>query len=95
MKPKQNHCYGHTPQIQKGAKTSNSGVKRNAIRYSHFTHCCECSHALPSIHGDRGRKGRWEGDREKETEMRVIGRKRQRVIGRNRQKGDREKQTEG
>ena len=28
MKPKQNHCYGHTPQIQKGAKTSNSGVKR-------------------------------------------------------------------
>ena len=28
MKPKQNHCYGHTPQIQKGAKTSNSGVER-------------------------------------------------------------------
>ena len=28
MKPKQNHCYGHTPQIQKGAKMSNSGVKR-------------------------------------------------------------------
>ena len=28
LKPKQNHCYGHTPQIQKGAKTSNSGVKR-------------------------------------------------------------------
>ena len=27
-KPKQNHSYGHTPQIQKGAKTSNSGVKR-------------------------------------------------------------------
>ena len=24
---------GHTPQIQKGAKTSNSGVERNAIRY--------------------------------------------------------------
>ena len=33
MKSKQNHCYGHTPQIQKGAKTSNSGVERNAIRY--------------------------------------------------------------
>ena len=30
---KTNHCYGHTPQIQKGAKTSNSGVERNAIRY--------------------------------------------------------------
>ena len=28
LKPNQNHCYGHTPQIQKGAKTSNSGVKR-------------------------------------------------------------------
>ena len=28
MKLKQNHCYGHTPQIQKGAKTSNSGVER-------------------------------------------------------------------
>ena len=28
LKPKQNHCYGHTPQIQKGAKTSNSGVER-------------------------------------------------------------------
>ena len=28
LKPKQNHCHGHTPQIQKGAKTSNSGVKR-------------------------------------------------------------------
>ena len=28
MKPKQNHCYGHTPQIQKGAKTSSSGVER-------------------------------------------------------------------
>ena len=28
MKPKQNHCYGHTPQIQKGAETSNSGVER-------------------------------------------------------------------
>ena len=27
-KPKQNHCYGHTPQIQKGAKTSNTGVER-------------------------------------------------------------------
>ena len=34
LKPKQNHCYGHTPQIQKGAKTSNSGVERNVIRYS-------------------------------------------------------------
>ena len=33
MRPKQNHCYGHTPQIQKGAKTFNSGVERNAIRY--------------------------------------------------------------
>ena len=32
--PKQNHCYGHTPQIQKGAKTSNSGVERNVIRYT-------------------------------------------------------------
>ena len=28
VRPKQNHCYGHTPQIQKGAKTSNSGVER-------------------------------------------------------------------
>ena len=28
LKPKQNHCYGHTPQIQKGAKTSNTGVER-------------------------------------------------------------------
>ena len=34
MKPKQHHCYGHTPQIQKGAKTSNSGVERNVIRYT-------------------------------------------------------------
>ena len=34
VKPKQNHCYGHTPRIQKGAKTSNSGVERNTIRYS-------------------------------------------------------------
>ena len=25
---------GHTPRIQKGAKTSNSGVERNTIRYS-------------------------------------------------------------
>ena len=34
MKPKRNHCYGHTPQIQKGAKTSNSGVERNTISYT-------------------------------------------------------------
>ena len=38
MKPKQNHCYGHTPQIQKGAKTSNSGVERNAIRFKIYIH---------------------------------------------------------
>ena len=25
---------GHTPEIQKGAKTSNSGMERNAIRYT-------------------------------------------------------------
>ena len=28
VEAKPNHCYGHTPQIQKGAKTSNSGVER-------------------------------------------------------------------
>ena len=41
MKPKQNHCYGHTPQIQKGAKTSNSGVKRMPfVTLSLFFRCC-------------------------------------------------------
>ena len=42
VKPKRNHCHGHTPQaqkgpyprIQKGAKTPNSGVERNTIRYT-------------------------------------------------------------
>ena len=28
MRPKQNHCYGHTPPNTKGAKTPNSGVER-------------------------------------------------------------------
>ena len=32
---------GHTPQIQKGAKTSNSGVERNAIRYKHSKIMCK------------------------------------------------------
>ena len=31
MKPKQHHCYGHTPQIQKGAITSNSGVEMSFV----------------------------------------------------------------
>ena len=36
MKPKRNHCYGHTPPNTKGAKTPNSGVERNTIRYTPF-----------------------------------------------------------
>ena len=31
---KRNHCYCHTPSNTKGAKTSNSGVERNTIRYN-------------------------------------------------------------
>ena len=34
VKPKRNHCYGHTPPNTKGAKTPNTGVERNIIRYS-------------------------------------------------------------
>ena len=33
---------GHTPRIQKGAKTSNSGVERNTIRYRYTEIHCAC-----------------------------------------------------
>ena len=50
MKPKQNHCYGLTPQIQKGAKTSNSGVERNVIRYNLQTTCESMSAGLAEVY---------------------------------------------
>ena len=51
MKPKQNHCYGHTPQIQKGAKTSNSGVERMPFvtGSQQLSICFQCNFLSPAV----------------------------------------------